>query len=555
MISLEKMTLAELCLKAAEKFKNRLAFEIYRDGKIYDPVSYRLLGIRVRQFASLLGSLGVKAGDRVMILSENCPEWPIAFFGTALAGAVAVPVLPDFTQDQIGAITAHAGVSVFCVTERTAIKINTLEAVIPRVYLDTLENRENAGANGAGTNVGIQVSLGRISKRLPLREPGKGFAFPLVNEDEPAAIIYTSGASGASKGVLLSHRNFIFCALSSRRLMKIFPRDRLLSVIPLAHTYECTLGLLAAVLNGASITYLDKPPSPVVLLPAIQAIRPTAMVTVPLFIEKIYRQKIVPTLHASPLYKWCVTRPLALYLAGRKLNAAFGGSVRFFGIGGAPLAADVEDFLRQIKFPYAPGYGLTEAAPLLAGTAPYRFPPHSAGSILPGVELRIAPPAPGFAEGEIQARGPNIMQGYYRDEAATKNAFTPDLWLKTGDLGCLNRKGYLFIRGRIKAVILGPSGENIYPEEIEILLSASPLTEEVLVRSGEHGQPEALLVLNGEAKKRRQASPETFDRELEDLKNTVNRRLPPFSRINRIEIRGEPFEKTPTQKIKRYLYQ
>jgi long-chain acyl-CoA synthetase len=291
--------------------------------------------------------------------------------------------------------------------------------------------------------------------------------------------------------------------------MKVFPRDRLLSVIPLAHTYECTLGLLTVILNGASITYLDKPPSPVILLPAIQAIRPTAMMTVPLFIEKIYRQKIAPALHASFLYRCPPTRPLALYLAGRKLNAAFGGSVRSFGIGGAPLSADVEDFLRRIKFPYSPGYGLTEAAPLLTGTAPYRFPVRSAGSILPGVELRIASPAPGFTEGEIQARGPNIMLGYYRDEEGTKNAFTEDGWLKTGDLGSLDKKGHLFIRGRIKAVIIGPSGENIYPEEIEILLNASPLIEEALVRAGERGMPRALVVLSGEAKKHRQAAPES----------------------------------------------
>ncbi|GHV36022.1 AMP-binding protein [Spirochaetia bacterium] len=554
MIFLEKMTLGELCLKAAEKYKHRLVFEIYRDDKVYDPVSYRLLGIRVRQFGSLLGSLGVKAGDRVMILGENCPEWPIALFGAALAGAIAVPVLPDFTPEQITAIAAHAGVSVLCVTERTAVKTAAIGGDIPRVYLDTMEDRE--------AGVGVLVSLGGIPKKLPLREPaggvwmpGKGFAFPQAKGDDPAVIIYTSGASGASKGVLLSHRNLIFCARASRNLMKVFPRDRLLSVIPLAHTYECTLGLLTVILNGASITYLDKPPSPLVLLPAIQAIRPTVMLTVPLFIEKIYRQKLAPALHASPLYKCALTRPLALYLAGRKLNAAFGGGVRSFGIGGAPLASDVEDFLRKIKFPYAPGYGLTEAAPLLAGTAPYRFPLHSAGSILPGVELRIAKPAPGFTEGEIQARGPNIMMGYYRDEEATKNAFTPDGWLKTGDLGFLDKKGHLFIRGRIKAMILGSSGENIYPEEIEILLNASPLVEEALVRGGEQGQPMALLVLNAAARQRRVAQPAAFDQELEDLKNTVNRQLPPFSRLCRIEIREEPFEKTPTQKIKRFLYQ
>ncbi|GHV60124.1 AMP-binding protein [Spirochaetia bacterium] len=551
MVSLEKMTLAELCVLAADKYKNRRAFEIYREGKVYDPVSYRLLGLRSRQFGALLGSLGVKAGDRVMILSENCPEWPIALFGAAMAGAIAVPVLPDFTPEQIGAIAGHAELSALCVTERTAAKIDALEVGVPRIYLDTMENT----GIGAGGGMGIQAAIRGIPKRLPLREPGKGFAFPEVKGDDPAVIVYTSGASGASKGVLLSHRNLIFCARASRSLMKVFPRDRLLSVIPLAHTYECTLGLLAAILNGASITYLDKPPSPVVLLPAIQSIRPTIMLTVPLFIEKIYRQKIAPALHKSPLYRCALTRPLALYLAGRQLNAAFGGGVRSFGIGGAPLAADVEDFLRRSKFPYAPGYGLTEAAPLLAGTAPYRFPAHSAGSILPGVEIRIAPPAPGFTEGEIQARGANIMMGYYRDEGATKNAFTPDGWLKTGDLGSLDKGGHLFIRGRIKAMILGPSGENIYPEEIEILLNASPLIEEALVRAGEQGIPTALAVLSGEAKKRRRAAAESFDRELEELKNTVNRQLPPFSRISRIEIRDEPFEKTPTQKIKRFLYQ
>ncbi|GHT57626.1 AMP-binding protein [Spirochaetia bacterium] len=546
MLSFEKMTLGDLCLKAAEKYKNRRAFEIYRGGKVYDPVSYRLMGQRARQFGALLQSLGVRAGDRVMILSENSPEWPIALFGAALAGAIAVPVLPDFTPEQIRAIAVHAGVSAICVTERTAIKIAAPDLGVPRLYLDSIEN--------SSAETGIQVSIKGIKKRLPLHEPGKGFSFPQVNEEGPALIIYTSGASGKSKGVLLSHRNLIFCAQASRALMKVFPRDRLLSVIPLAHAYECTLGLLAAIMNGAAITYLDKPPSPVVLLPAIQALRPTIMLTVPLFIEKIYRQKIAPALHGSFLYRCVLTRPLALYLAGRKLNAAFGGSIRSFGIGGAPLSADVEEFLRKIKFPYSPGYGLTEAAPLLTGTAPYHFPVHSAGSSPPGVELRIAPPAPGFTEGEIQARGPNIMMGYYQDEEATKNAFSPDGWLRTGDLGNLDKKGHLYIRGRIKAMILGPSGENIYPEEIEILLNASPLIEESLARAGERGIPTALAVLSGEGKKRREAAPENFNKELEDLKNAVNHQLPPFSRISRIEIRDEPFEKTPTQKIKRFLY-
>jgi long-chain acyl-CoA synthetase len=342
---------------------------------------------------------------------------------------------------------------------------------------------------------------------------------------------------------MLSHRNLIFCARGSRTKTKIYPRDRILSVIPLAHTYECTMGLLTAVMNGASITYLDRPPSPAVLLPALRAIHPTAMVTVPLFIEKIYRQNIAPALTANPLYRLPLTRPLAIMIAGRRLTATLGGSIRVFGLGGAPLASDVEDFLRKIKFPYTPGYGLTETAPFLAGTAPYRFPRGSSGSILRGVELRIQ-------DGEIQARGPNVMMGYYRDEKRTGEAFTPDGWLKTGDLGELDAQGFLYVRGRLKSLILGPSGENIYPEEIESLLNASGIVEDALVCPGKKGEIVALVVLNEKARAMMSAAGDL----LEDLKKKVNKRLASFSRLSRIEIQDRPFEKTPTQKIKRFLY-
>jgi long-chain acyl-CoA synthetase len=223
--------------------------------------------------------------------------------------------------------------------------------------------------------------------------------------------------------------------------------------------------------------------------------------------------------------------------------AAFGGSIRSFGIGGAPLAADVEDFLWKVKFPYSPGYGLTEAAPLLAGTAPYRFPRRSAGSVIRGVDIRIQ-------GGEIQARGPNVMMGYYRDEERTREAFTPDGWLKTGDVGELDRRGHLYVRGRLKSLILGPSGENIYPEEIESLLHASGLVEDALVCPGEKGEIVALVVLNEKAR----ALMNAIGGGLEELKKTVNKQLASFSRLSRIEVQDRPFEKTPTQKIKRFLY-
>jgi long-chain acyl-CoA synthetase len=535
---LEKLTLPELCRKAEMKFRKRVAFEIYRDEHTYDRFTYSEVGEIARKFAVLFASLGAKAGDRVLILAENRPEWPIVYFGIALAGLVSVPVLVDFSAEQIEAIAIHAGVSIRCVTEKTAAKTAGLDPALPLVYIDSIENEAS-----------IAVSIRGVIKRLPLAAAHKAL-FPEAHEDDLASIIYTSGTLGSSKGVMLSHRNLLFTARASRSLMKIFPRDRLLSVIPLAHTYECTLGMLTALMSGASTVYLDRRPSPSALLPAVAAIRPTAMVTVPIFIEKICRS-ILPAMLASPLYRFPLTRFIAIQRAGRKLTASFGGALRFLGIGGASLAEDVERFLRKVQFPYAPGYGLTETAPLVAGTAPYRFPFRSAGSVLKGVEVRVVPTGDGAdGTGEIQVRGPNVMRGYYRDEVQTKAAFTDDGWFKTGDLGYLDKKKRLFIRGRLKALLLGPSGENIYPEEIEDLLHTSLLVEDALVYAGEKGEIVALITLNEKA----QTAIAALGDNLEELRNAVNKRLASFSRINRIEVSQQPFEKTPTEKIKRFLY-
>jgi long-chain acyl-CoA synthetase len=568
LIYLKKMTLAELCKCSTEKYGNKNAFDIYRKGQVYNRLSFREFGVRARQIAALLGSLGIGNGDRVMLLAENRPEWPAAYFGINLAGAVSVPVLAEFSVEQIGNIARHAETAALCITSRTEAKaLPALPAPdVPVIYLDRIEG---------GT---IPVTIHNSSKFLPLRIP----AFedlPEIAEDSCASIIYTSGTTGRSKAVMLSNRNLLFCAKASRSLMKIYSRDRLLSIIPLAHSYECTLGLLTSVMSGASTSYLDKTPSPAVLIPALQILRPTAVLSVPLFIEKIYRNRILPELKASRLYRFPPTRFLAVRVAGWKLLSALGGAIRFFGIGGAPLAEDVERFLRTVQFPYAPGYGLTEAAPLVAGSAAYKFPYRSTGSVLKGVEVRIVPlvqdkttdaaeggkSAPTrrketnaacrindgiSAEGEIQVRGPNIMLGYYKDEELTREVFTQDGWLKTGDLGCLDRKGRLYIHGRLKALILGPSGENIYPEEIESLLNTSSLIEDALVYPGEKGELIALVVLSEKAKTMLAATAEN----LRELKAKVNERLAGFSRISRIEVQDEPFEKTPTQKIKRFLY-
>ena len=538
-------TPANLCISSSVKYKDRLAFAMLSEGKICRRVTYKQMGNRARQIGLLLKRLGAENGGRVLLLSENSPEWAVTYFGIALAGAVSVPLLTGFSSEQIQNIADHCGASAICLSRSMTAKFeqtSTFEK-IPFIYIDSMTETEKL-------NMLISVSLNGQEQQFQIKIDDS--PMPDFNCNDLASIIYTSGTQGNSKGVMLSGKNLISSALSSLSFVKLFPRDSMLSVLPLAHSYECTLGLIAPVLSGASVTYIDKPPSPSVLLPALKLIRPTAMITVPLLIEKIYNNAIAPKLRENRLYKWPLTRSLAIWLAGRRLHSALGGKIRFFGVGGAPLSREVENFLYRARFPYSIGYGLTEAAPLVSGNAPFRFRLLSGIKAPEGVSLRIVK-CPVSAEegvGEIQVQGPNVMIGYYKDKEKTAEVITSDGWLRTGDLGCIDKKGRLHIRGRLKALILGPSGENIYTEEIEGLLGTSALIDDALVYSGEKGELVALVRLSEAAK----AVTGAVEHVLEDLRKWTNKKLAAFSKLSRIEVKREPFEKTPTMKIKRYLY-
>ncbi len=374
---------------------------------------------------------------------------------------------------------------------------------------------------------------------------------------------------------MLTHRNILSNAIACRSIIVLRRTDFLLSILPLAHTYEFTIGFVIPLLAGSSVHYLDRPPSATALLPALKTVRPTIMLSVPLVIEKIYRSSIKPALEGMSLYRINAIRPILEKLAGLKLKKTFGGRLRFFGIGGAPLAADVERFLKTAGFPYAIGYGLTETSPLLAGCNPARTRLRSTGPALHGVSIRIADPRPDTGEGEIQARGDSIFKGYFNDPVRTADSFTADGWFKTGDLGFMDSKGFLHVRGRLKTMILGASGENIYPEEIEAIINRSPYVNESLVYSDESGltalihlKPEALENLEARLKDGIEGAEDVAvklghavaDAEkaatalLERIKKEANAKLASFSRIGKVRIQKEPFEKTPTQKIKRFLY-
>ncbi len=381
--------------------------------------------------------------------------------------------------------------------------------------------------------------------------------------EDLAAIVYTSGTTGHSKGVMLSHGNLLADAEGTLHIVNLGENDRLLSILPLPHTYECTLGFITPILVGASIHYIEKPPTAAVLLPALERVRPTVMLSVPLVIEKIYKARILPQLTKSPLLRKAHSIPffrrILHRVAGKKLLRIFGGSLRLFTIGGAPLAPDVELFLREGKFPYAIGYGLTETAPLVAGTGPEKTRYKSTGPALPGTMIRLANPDAHSGEGEIQIKGPTVMKGYYRDPERTRQVLSEDGWLSTGDLGVMDGDGFVFIKGRLKNMILGPSGKNIYPEEIESVINEFESVHESVVYEYQN-RLVALVHLDyerlqkaihslGESDIRQKAAAL-----LADIQKQINNRVPLYSRIHRIVEQAEPFQKTPTQKIKRHLY-
>lgn len=560
-MTLPKLTLKSFMEHCATQFKNESALSLV-DGS---PIDYEKLSENINKTSLFLNKLGIKAGDRVAILSENSPNWVIAFFAVTTMGAVVVPILPDFLPDQVQHILRHSSSKAIFISERQYDKIQDddeqdtpysiiLIETFSKIHKTTTRERIKELLNEGGKEIS------RL-KSAALRLTGKIDSD--VKENDLASIIYTSGTTGHSKGVMLTHKNLVSNVLAASLLQPITVNDRFLSILPLSHTLECTVGMLVALHGGACTYYFEKPPSPKNLLEAFQKIKPTVMLSVPLIIEKIYKNRILPQFQKNAfvkkLYSSDAIRKKLHKIAGKKLLASFGGELHFFGIGGSKLSADVETFLRDAKFPYAVGYGLTETAPLLAGTNPAETKFQSTGRAIQSVQIKIASSDPYTREGEVLAKGPNVMKGYYNDPELTANVFTPDGWFKTGDLGILDRDDYLYIIGRIKNVIIGPSGENIYPEEIETKINECDYVLESIVFQ-DNDKLTARVHLNYEAldKNLKILSELELKRRigeiLKKVQQQVNKSVASFARINKIIEQTEPFEKTPTKKIKRFLY-
>jgi long-chain acyl-CoA synthetase len=562
MNSLQENTLLHVLNRSTELYGDKPALS-FVNGISY---SYAEIKQQIDEISTFLHERGVFPGDRVAILGENSPHWGIAYFSVTTMDAVAVPVLPDFHQSEIHHIIRHSGAKVLFVSEKLYHKVEDfhLEKLNTVILLDNF-SIVNPDITKARLSALLEEGGRELTRIKHLALQFVGIEPDTVQEDDLAAIIYTSGTMGHSKGVKLTHKNLVKNALATLDMVPINDKDRFLSILPLAHVYEGTLGLIAPIVAGASVHYIAKPPTAAVLLPALNQVKPTVMLSVPLIIEKMFKMRILPKIHEKKivraLYKIPVVRKKIHKAAGKKLMETFGGELHLFCIGGASIAPEVEIFMREARFPYAIGYGLTETSPLVTGTYTDRTRYRSAGKPLNGVEVKIDNPDPKTGEGEVLVRSDMVMKGYYNNEEATREVMTDDGWFRTGDLGYIDNENYLYIKGRLKNVILGPSGENIYPEGIEAMINRFDIVLESLVFQ-QNNELVARIHLNYELldeefiglKLSEHGIREEINKRLEEIKKGVNENVSSFSRLSKVIEQPEPFEKTPTQKIKRYLY-
>jgi long-chain acyl-CoA synthetase len=548
-----RLTFPGMFHETLRKFGKRCAYAFIGE----EPKTYETINKEIQALIAFQEKIGICPGDKVAILSLNMPNWAVAYFSITFMGAVVVPILPDFSGTEVANVLEHSGAKAIYISNSLLSRIEGFKSDDLKTVI-LIENFSLIFSENSSTKFDLTAL------------PAKNYN---VEEEDLASIIYTSGTTGRSKGVMLTHKNISFNALNGRAIQFIDENDRFLSVLPLSHTYENTLGLILPMLCGSCVYYLKKPPTPSVLIPALAEIKPTMMLTVPLIIEKIYFNKILPTFRDNLLlkliYKIPFLRKKLNAAAGHKLVKTFGGELKFYGIGGAKLNRVVERFLREANFPYAVGYGLTETAPLLAGSNPQKSVFESTGPAIEGIELIIHNPARKTGEGEIWAKGPNIMKGYYKEPEMTKEVLTPDGWFKTGDLGSLDQNNNLFIKGRLKNMIVGASGENIYPEEIESIINNFRFVVDSLVVE-QKGKLVALVQINMEELEKKyqilkqdmtrqkqdmtRQLEEKVDEVLNELQDYVNSQVNKFSQIQKVVLQQVPFQKTATLKIKRFLY-
>ena len=529
-------TLSKLFEMATDTFAKRPLSRFVDGGQEY---TYESFKHKCLELSQRFNRFGISAGDKVAILSNNMPNWTVAMFSCVPFGRVTVPILPDSSESEVTNILTHSECKAIFISKRLMKKLSdeVREKLTLVIDIETFEF--------------IQKDDQAFTCEGHSSEP---------QADDLASIIYTSGTSGNAKGVMLSHRNFCQNIIAAFHAQPAGKKDRWLSILPMSHTYEMAFSVLYPLFVGGCVYYIKKPPTPSILMAAMKKVRPTIMCAVPLIIEKVYKNSVIPTVEKSRTLSWMREKmPRVLYwLVGQKLYKSFGGKLKFFGIGGSKLDPTVEEFLNKARFPYAIGYGLTETAPLITNACVGKTVVGSIGVPAFNVEVKLQNVDPATGEGEIIAKGDNVMLGYYRDPERTRAALTDDGWFRTHDLACMDSKGRYYIKGRLGNMIVGPSGENIYPEEIEQVINNMRGVNESIVIERD-GKLVALVkfdddIIDWDALEKEEKFFENLENWKKKVMDYVNKRVGKQSNIGEVNAMKEDFEKTATQKIRRFKY-
>ena len=500
----------------------------------------------------LYEKIGLKKGDKVALCAKNSARWGVAFFSVNTYEAVIVPILADFHPDSVNSLVDHSESLVLFTDTDIWKKLDITKMPTVKAVVSTADFKLLYAADEA-----IQEANDNLETLFAEKYPD-GFSaadvnYPIDNDKDLAIINYTSGTTSAPKGVMLRYECISENVAFGQKRLPSFPEDKIVSMLPMAHMYGMMFELIYPICGGSSVYYLGKTPTPALLLGAMAQVKPYLVITVPLVMEKIFKSKVAPVIN-KPVMKVICKIPGLNKLIFKKIRTtllnAFGGKVREIVMGGAALNPDVEKWFKRFKLPFTVGYGMTEAAPLLAYEGWWEFVPKSCGKPVDSVEVRIDSEDPRNKVGEIQARGNSIMSGYFKNEEATAAAFTEDGWMRTGDLGVVDAAGNIFIRGRSKNMILSANGQNIYPEEIEAVINNQDyVIESVVVDRG--ASLVALVYVDGD---KITADGLNLDEQMALMRAAVNAEMPAYSKISKVEVMDQPFEKTPKMSIKRFMY-
>ena len=519
--------------------------------------TYQEVGKEIARLHVLFKELNITPQDKIALVGRNTPEWAITFLATVTYGAVIVPILQDFHPNDIQHIINHSESKLLFLSDNQWDNLNEESLHTIRGVFSITDFRCIYQAPGESIQMTMKHLDAKFAERYPNGISKDDIQYTEKDTHEMTVLNYTSGTTGFSKGVMLTGDNFcsmIECAQKETNL--VGEGYRILSFLPLAHAYGCAFDFIAQFATGAQITFLTRLPSPKVLIKAMDEIKPDAIFTVPLVMEKIYKNNILPTLNKTSM-KVATSIPFIsdrIYAEIRKkLINTFGGEFRKVVIGGAPFNREVEDFFHKIGFPYIVGYGMTECAPLVSVDC-YNFVPHSVGKPILDTQVRIDSPDEQNIPGEIQIKGRNVMIGYFKNEEATKSVFTEDGWLKTGDVGVIDKDRNIYIKGRSKTMILTASGQNVYPEEIEAKINNLPFVSESIVIQ-QDDKIVALIYPDFASMDEMNIDHKDLESIMEEQRKTINEKLAAYEQIKAFKIHPTEFEKTPKKSIKRYLYE